>query len=221
MKLPFRFLPGSWGLVGDAYDEAEAHYLLTGDQLERRLIEIRYKHDPIIKAMQLLEADLRYGRVDEYTHACGLNALQYPNEDERRERQLDIDVQFNKVTPYDAAIRRVERKFPNEDDVGRRIALLDVELQFDKVYRHQYDKQCATLRNEPWVAIVHSGFDLERGVDGVYFEIDWNPQWVELLKDHGFSGRTAEQIVDGWFSEVCRSYGTIEEPQSADVLQFR
>lgn len=168
--LPFRLTPASWGLVGKAYSEAEAHYSLEGEALERRLAYIR-QDDPAMLARELLDIECRYGRV----------------------------------TEYDAALRRVEMDHP--PGVEHDLARLDVDYQHGKLDKFVYEKQRATLKNEPWIAIINSGFDPQQGIDGVFFEFDWNETWIEFLRSNGYSGRNDEQVIDEWFADVCRSHG--------------
>ena len=37
-----------------------------------------------------------------------------------------------------------------------------------------------------------------------FFELDWNNQFIEELLDAGYSGESNEQIVDAWFTGLCR-----------------
>ena len=168
--IPFRFLPASWGLVGDAYLEAEACYSLDGAALERRLLQIRLRDDPQRLERELVESALRHGAI----------------------------------SPYQAALRRVELTHPPGTE--RDLANLAVEHEHGKIDDITFNKQRAMLKNEPWIGIVNSGFDPEQGIDGVFFEFDWNQQWIEYLRTNGYSGRTDEQVIDDWFTEVCRSH---------------
>lgn len=170
--IPFRFTPASWGLVGNAYLEAEAHYNLKGEELDRRLLEIRVKDDP-----------------------DGFNKWKLG--------LVDIEQRYGKLSEYDAALRRVEITHPL--GVEHDLAVLDINHKYGKVTDIEYQKTHAILRNEPWVCIVNSGFDPSQGVEGVFFEFDWNEQWIEFLRNHGYTGHTDEQVIDEWFSDVCRS----------------
>lgn len=175
-RLPFRFLPASWGLVGDAYLEAEAHYTLKGEALERRLLHIRLKNDPQRLEQELLECARRYGSVSD----------------------------------YDAAIRRVNITYA--PGVERDLTLLEVEYAHGKLQENAYQKKRAELKGEPWICIVNSGFDPAQGIDGVFFEFDWNAQWIEFLRANGYSGRSDEQVIDEWFADVCRNHTMSDEP---------
>ena len=36
------------------------------------------------------------------------------------------------------------------------------------------------------------------------FELDWNEYFVEMLRGHGLTGDTDEEIVDQWFQDLCK-----------------
>jgi len=48
--------------------------------------------------------------------------------------------------------------------------------------------------------------DLKNG----FFELDWNEYFVLQLRTAGYSGTTEEEVVDQWFSELCRNVGAEE-----------
>jgi hypothetical protein len=181
--IPFRYTPASWGLVGDAYWEAEAYYHLEGEALERRLLEIRLADDPAQLQRELLEVDERYGRI----------------------------------SAYEAARQRVIMSQP--EGVDRKLALLAIDYEHGKLSEHEYQKQRAALKQEPWICIVNSGFDPHQGIDGVFFEFDWNQQWIEYLRSHGYTGHTEEQVVDDWFTDVCRSHSQNEPVVPFSILR--
>lgn len=170
--IPFRLTPASWGLVGNAYREAEAYYNLEGEALDRRLLEIRLNNDP------------------DGFHKWKLESI-------------DIDQRYGKLSAYDAAIRRVE--ITHAPGVEHDLEVLDIDHRHGKITDVEYQKSHAKLKNEPWVCIVNSGFDPSQGVEGVFFEFDWNEQWIEFLRSHGYTGHTDEQVIDEWFADVCRS----------------
>ncbi|RYD41109.1 MAG: hypothetical protein EOP83_34320, partial [Verrucomicrobiaceae bacterium] len=59
-------MPASWGLHGQAYDEAEAAYLYQGEELARRIVAIRYSGDIREKQKQNLAIDLEYNQITPY-----------------------------------------------------------------------------------------------------------------------------------------------------------
>lgn len=57
---------------------------------------------------------------------------------------------------------------------------------------------------EPWVNVVKAHVDPANPKSG-YFELEWNPAFVMFLIANGYSGPTAEDIVDSWFTDMCRN----------------
>lgn len=70
-------------------------------------------------------------------------------------------------------------------------------------------KQLATERKEPWIAVLDTHVNKENIRNG-FFELDWNEYFVLQLKATGYKGSSDEEIVDAWFSELCRNVGTEE-----------
>jgi len=66
------------------------------------------------------------------------------------------------------------------------------------------EKEKATKNNEPWVKVVSLSVDPTDLGDGS-FELDWNDIFVARLVKAGFTGKTDVDIVDQWFSYVCRN----------------
>lgn len=60
--------------------------------------------------------------------------------------------------------------------------------------------------SEPWVNVVAAHVDPANPKQG-YFELEWNPAFVLFLRENGYTGVTPEDIVDKWFTELCRNVG--------------
>ena len=75
------------------------------------------------------------------------------------------------------------------------------------------DKELATEKNEPYVSIVKMDIDPNNLHQGA-FELDWNDEFVNMLKQNGYKGASEEEIVDRWFQSLCR---TIGNEQGVDV----
>lgn len=65
------------------------------------------------------------------------------------------------------------------------------------------EKQAATVRNEPWVAVLDTKFNPENPRNG-FFELDWNDLFVEQLRRAGYGTEhdPEEEIVDRWFRDL-------------------
>lgn len=68
-------------------------------------------------------------------------------------------------------------------------------------------KELATERKEPWVAVLETHVNKENIRNG-FFELDWNEFFVLELRKAGYKGSSDEEIVDMWFSELCKNVGT-------------
>jgi hypothetical protein len=65
------------------------------------------------------------------------------------------------------------------------------------------DKDKATARGEPYVRVLSTNIDPDNPSDG-YFELEWNEIFVRKLLDAGYSGSSEDEIVDSWFTGLCR-----------------
>lgn len=66
------------------------------------------------------------------------------------------------------------------------------------------EKQKATKLGEPYVNIDRVIIDPNNPGQGG-FELDWNEFFVAKLIKAGYAGKTDEDIVDQWFSDVCKN----------------
>jgi len=65
------------------------------------------------------------------------------------------------------------------------------------------DKDKATARGEAYVKVLEVNFDKENPGDG-YFELEWNNIFVKQLLEAGYTGDNEEEIVDLWFTTLCK-----------------
>jgi len=65
-------------------------------------------------------------------------------------------------------------------------------------------KDLATQQGEPWVQIISLDIDPTDLSNGS-IELDWNDIFVARLVKAGYRGKTDQQIVDQWFTTVCRN----------------
>ncbi|RYD68691.1 MAG: hypothetical protein EOP83_00300 [Verrucomicrobiaceae bacterium] len=233
IPVPFNLMPGSWGLSGKAYDEAEAHYYYEGEALERKLVHIRVSPGTE-REKRLLAIDLAYKKITPYEYDCrilemdglGTDTLAILENEYKHGRKTDheylegkiratlkgkerdkalIELRMNdgEIDQYDA---NKQMLMLEDESQERAIALLDLDLLHEKIKKREYDKAVATLREEPWVGVIDDGFDLNQGVNGLYFELDWNEHWITYLRLNGYGGNTQDQIIEAWFADVCRTY---------------
>lgn len=219
MKIPFWIMPGAWGLRGPQFAEAEARYYLTGEALERRLVEIHYDKDTPEFAKQMLGVDRRFGLCTPYEAALKVAEIEGKTADARY--MLALELRHEKIEAYEHDKALAKLDYP-EEGVQQELALLEVDRAHGKIGQKDYDKAGATLREEPYITIINDGFDLNQGINGVFFEFDWNVYWIDYLRMHGYGGNSEEEIVEQWFQDVCRSTvaeSTEHDPDDAFVME--
>lgn len=65
------------------------------------------------------------------------------------------------------------------------------------------EKALANIDAEPWVKVLNVNFNPDNPSQG-YFELDWNDVFVEKLAEAGYVGGNPEEIVDQWFTDLCK-----------------
>jgi hypothetical protein len=65
-------------------------------------------------------------------------------------------------------------------------------------------KEAATARGEPWVSVLSMDVDLGNLSDG-NFNLDFNEVFVARLVKAGYRGKNDFDIVDQWFTEICKN----------------
>ena len=70
-----------------------------------------------------------------------------------------------------------------------------------------------TKSEEPMVKVLQVNVNPENPRNG-FFELDWNSEFVNMLKQNGYKGASEEEIVDRWFQSLCK---TIGNEQGVDI----
>lgn len=75
-----------------------------------------------------------------------------------------------------------------------------------------------SMRNnpEPWVNVVQAHLSPDNPKQG-YFELEWNPAFVLFLQRGGYQGATPEDIVDQWFTDMCRNVSMDSDAETSFV----
>ena len=165
-KIPFSWLPASWGLKGKSRELAEAEYYLTGYDLDIAKARIGHGVDSPEFTKAVIELDYRYGKISEYEKDCKL-----------------IDINGDQSVPG--------------------LAQLDVDLKHNRISVQEHERKTADIKNEPYMAMPKISWD---PVDPskTFFELDYNPAFVESLRGNGYQG-TDEECINRWLNDVCNS----------------
>ena len=76
-------------------------------------------------------------------------------------------------------------------------------------------KTAATANKQPWVTVLETHVNPENPRNG-FFELDWNEYFIAMLRGNGYTGTTDEEIMDQWFSDLCREVGSEENVPGID-----
>jgi hypothetical protein len=79
-------------------------------------------------------------------------------------------------------------------------------MKVKKTTRLKAKKKTSKKSQEPWVKVLNMNVNPDNPRNG-FFELDWNDEFVNMLKQNGYVGKTDEEIVDKWFQTLCRTIG--------------
>ncbi|NJO60949.1 MAG: hypothetical protein HC836_22645 [Richelia sp. RM2_1_2] len=105
----------------------------------------------------------------------------------------------------------------DKSTVDYMLKVLELDKKYNAITEFEYEKQKATLKNEPWVGYRDYGLEKTDDKTGFWFEFDWNSAFVDQLKREGYDGVSDEQIVQRWYAELCRTVA-IEEGLALDLF---
>lgn len=157
--IPFSLLPGSWGLKGNSFKEAEANYYYEGKDLDDRLAEIKHANDPAALSKAKLDNRYKYGEITHYDY--DIERIKFkanPIEDElgfAREK-LGIDAKHQRITPYeyDVGMLMLENRIlsadeENYDPVEFEKKRLLVDVKHRKLTEYDFDIKMANIEFLP------------------------------------------------------------------------
>ena len=121
--------------------------------------------------------------------------------DEFHKKYIAIEFKYGKI---DEATQN--RMLANliHDEKSKEQALLELDFKERKISETEYQKRCATIKDEPWVTVIKLEFGGDKSLEGG-FELDWNDKFIEHLTEAGYGGHTPEDIVNHWFMTICKN----------------
>ena len=70
--------------------------------------------------------------------------------------------------------------------------------------------------NEPWVNVINTEFDPSNPKQG-FMELEWNKAFINFLREHEYTGATDEEVIDKWFTDLCKNIGGQMDEESKFV----
>jgi len=108
MKIPFGFLPASWGLKGKSRQIAEAEYNLEGYELDVALALIEHTNG-VEYNKALIAIDLKHNKIDQLEADRKLARLQHPEDSKELEVVLlEISFKHNMISQVDFDKKRAD-----------------------------------------------------------------------------------------------------------------
>jgi hypothetical protein len=120
---------------------------------------------------------------------------------------------FNKLKNLLGATKTVLKNEDIDKPIKKRKpSKTELQKHLDMLARQ---KAIADAKNEPWVAIVDMDVDYNNLNDGA-FELDWNDRFIAQLMRAGYVGKEDADLVDQWFTNICRNVvlETFEQAQA-------
>lgn len=82
-------------------------------------------------------------------------------------------------------------------------------MKVKKTIKKETKKTGKKKNQEPMVKVLKVNVDKNNPRNG-FFELDWNDEFVNMLKQNGYPGGSEEEIVDRWFQSLCKTIGAEE-----------
>ena len=79
-------------------------------------------------------------------------------------------------------------------------------MKVKKTTKTTVKKKKLKKSEEPRVEVLNMNVNPDNPRNG-FFELDWNDEFVNMLKQNGYEGESQEEIVDRWFQTLCRTIG--------------
>ena len=79
-------------------------------------------------------------------------------------------------------------------------------------------EKTSTPQTEPQVRVLKFDFDPANPQIGS-MELDWNAEFIEMLRQHGYNGVNPEALVDAWLNDVARNI-LASNPPPANVTNI-
>lgn len=209
----------SWGLVQydpnkDAATKARdlaklKHQFgkINGEELEYELLDLAHvDHESEDYRRAKLRLDLRFRRISDEEFEHGNLLINYPDQDseEAVKAMLKHDLKHKKITEKTYDERLLDLKFSDKNTIEYKLALLDIAKKHGELSELAWEKESATVIQQPWFNIV--GADQRAGGTGTTLavELDWNEYFPRFLEAQGWTGMTDDDIVNSWFEEAMR-----------------
>ena len=156
------------------------------------------------KALEVAKAEFELEGVELRRRIIDINAAER-TPDEQKIAHLTLDHEVGDINDYQLAKGVIKTNINKMPEQEVKLALLELKKEYKKRSENEYEKERAEILGEPWVTIKKIQTDPDNPKFGGV-ELDWNDKFVEKLESHGYGPNPdAEDTVNDWFNELCRS----------------
>jgi len=146
-------------------------------------------------------------------HALAEKLLEINHQDDpvtlsRKKLELKLSSSDIGQYDYDREVATITAKDPD----ALTVALLDIDLQHEKITQVQYDRRRADALKEPWISMPKINWDPVNS-NRTYFELDYNEYFIQYLRDNGYTG-IDDDILNRWLNDVCQAVATENSPNT-------
>lgn len=107
-KIPFKWLPASWGLSGNTRKIAEAEYYLSGYELDVQIVEIKHSDHNDDYDKEILKIKLKHKKIDQSEYDQEMARITYKIDSDYQIALLDIDLKNQKITQLEYEKKKAE-----------------------------------------------------------------------------------------------------------------
>jgi hypothetical protein len=129
-------------------------------------------------------------------------------------KKLELDKKYNKITSYDYDLTKLSETIEDKTSREYLIQKLELDKKHEKIKDHEYRKELADINHEPFFEVLGGKMEMIDDKSTMGFELDWNDAFVNSLYKQGWKGSSQEEIVNAYFSEICRQMLADEEFES-------
>lgn len=208
-KLPLWIKPSYWTASDIDKEILKAKQSLTGEELDRRLVELKHTdqddrtRERLLK-IESLALDLKYKHITSREYDEAMIEVYHPKRSkEFREELLKVKVNHGEISEYEFQLETLKLEHKNHNHADFIIAKAEIDLEHEQITKTEYEKTIATAKEEPWVTVIDAGIDYNQDGSQMNFELDWNKFFIDDLRKHGWTGLTDSDVVDQWFTHVC------------------
>lgn len=166
-------------------------------------------------------ARLKYYYDGEYLDRKILEIIKIDlTENEFKIKSLELDLKYDKINFEEFDRKKLSVEYSDPNDSEYKLKSLEIDLKYKRISEDEYNKLAATIVGEPWFTILHAEYGMNSdGRHNFAFELDWNDAFVNELRSAGWDGTNDNNIVDQWFSMVCKQVFS-DSPEEFEVLPF-